>query len=743
MELNLNLRDFLMYLKRFKWLVLIIPILCAILTFFFVRKLPKKYKSEALIYTGITKQLDQSAINNGQNLDYFKLSQQFGNLLEMMKSKQIINKLSYKLILHDLTNPNSPFQKYPNIINNLSNIERQTAIREYEIRYASNLLMSTADNGEIRLYDILRATGYDEESLLKNLDINRNGESDFIKVTYASSNPILSAFIVNNLSNDFISYYSNLSSSGQKQSLSMLDSLLEQKKSEMAKKSAEIQSSSATSAAIVANSLNVQKRSDLLYQQLNEAQAQRSQTLRNISSIEGAINEINSKLNGSGGYLKQDAAKENNEILDIDNQLQIANKKYINNNFRVEDRMTIDSLQRIKSRLIASSSNRFSGNQTVLRQQLIEQKIKFESDLASAKNTITTIDQQISALSTKISGTTVASVPPPTTATLPSGAVDGGGVQRLLTNDADVAVKDYANAQAQYDQELMLINAGGKLSLVEPGLPGPPEPSKNVLFIAISGIVSLMICLMTLFITFMLNDTVTSPERLESYTHQKVIGSLNFISEQNKYLRDIWDDNGEIKNYSIYKDNLRSLRFELNKYLNENSTVLGITSLSKSAGKTFLAGSLGYAFAMMGKNVLIICEKDATLNDLLSHNAKKTADSTQKFESFLVKKQIQIEDRITILNRNPTNTSLLELRDNRSLISGFKILKDTFDIVIIDVGSADSIHLVKEWLMFCDKNICVFNSGDKIAENDKLFIQYLSSQKGFLGWVLNKVKVKT
>lgn len=729
MNVNLNLKEFLNYLNRFKWLVIFIPVICAVLTYFYVQRLPKKYKSESLIYTGLTKQFDQSAINNsGQSLDYFKLSQQFGNLLEMMKSKQIINGLSYKLILHDLKDSVHAFQKYPKIISNLSTFERQVAIDEYAKRYAANVLISTADNGSIKLYDILGATGYNEDNILKNLSIARNGESDFIKVTYISPNPDLSAFVVNTLSNDFILYYTNLSLTGQRQSLSMLDSLLVQKRNELSKKNAEMQSSAAAQAAAAAGSLNAQKRSDIALQQLAEAQTQRSQVVRNISSTEGALNEINKKLNGSGGYLKQDAIKDNSEIINIDNQLQIANQRYVNNNFRAEDRAIIDSLQRVKSRLITSSSRLNTNNATALKQQLIDQKIKLENDLASYRSALSTIDQQISVLSSKTSGEVTA-----------LNLVNGN--QQLQANDADLAAKDYAGAQTQYDQALMLIKTGVKLNLAEPGLPGPSEPSKNILFVASSGIASLMICLMTLFITFMLNNTVSSPERLESYTHLKVIGSLNFIPEQNKYLRDIWEDNGNIKNYSIYKDNLRSIRFELNKYLNETSTVLGVTSLSKGAGKTFLAGSLSYAFAMMGKNVLLICERNTTLNDLLSHNIKKT-DTAQKFESFLVKKQIQIEDRITILNKSPTNNSLLELRDNRSLISGFKILKDTFDIIIVDIDNTEGTHLVKEWLMFCDKSICVFNSGDKISESDKLFIQYLSSQKGFLGWVLNKVKIK-
>ncbi len=87
MNLNLNLKEFIKYAKRFKWLLILIPLICVIATYFMVKTLPRQYKSEALVSTGLTSQFQDAALNAEQNMDYFKLSQQFGNLLEMIKSK--------------------------------------------------------------------------------------------------------------------------------------------------------------------------------------------------------------------------------------------------------------------------------------------------------------------------------------------------------------------------------------------------------------------------------------------------------------------------------------------------------------------------------------------------------------------------------------------------------------------------------------------------------------------------------
>lgn len=731
MNLNLNLKDFLKYLSRFKWMLILIPLLCVVITYFFVKELPKSYKSEALISTGLTSRFEQTALAGGQNMDYFKLSQQFGNLLEMMKSKRTINLLSYKLLLHDLKDSANAFKPYSKVIQKLSEQERQRAIIEFEKKYLSNSLLSIADNNKLKLFDIMKSTGYDEKNLLSKLNIARNGESDFIKVGFISPNPNLSAYVVNNLSTDFITYYTNLTLTGQKESLAILDTVVKEKQADMINKNAALAGTSASAAASAAGAANANMQADLVNQQIAEAETQKVTILRNISSVQGAIEEIDKKLSGSGGYVSQDASKDNSEIINIDNQLEIANRRYINNNFRPQDKATVDSLQRIKNRLVASTSGRQSNNSTVIRQTLIGDKIKLENDLASARSALSTVERQLSALGPRRGIRADA-----------TGAANTGN-QNILARDADVASKEYTDAQTQYDQVSMASKTGARLSLAEPGLPGPAEPSKNKLFLGISGASSFLICVLTLLVAFMLNTTVNTPQQLEAATGQKVIGSLNNLTTVDKDLRSIWDDKGSVPDYSLYKDLLRSLRFELNEILVNDDKVLGVTSLLDGEGKSFLSGSLSYAFAMMGKNVLLICEKNATLMDLVTNQkGSHTNAKTQIFESFLVKKQIQVEDRITILNRNQdNNTSLLELKDANSLIAGFKVLKDTFDVIIIDIDSSQDIHRVKEWLMFCDKSIAVFEAGNKITDGDKTFIRYLAKQKGFSGWVLNKVKV--
>ncbi|MCH5685112.1 hypothetical protein LWM68_13165 [Niabella sp. W65] len=204
-----------------------------------------------------------------------------------------------------------------------------------------------------------------------------------------------------------------------------------------------------------------------------------------------------------------------------------------------------------------------------------------------------------------------------------------------------MAAKEYADAQAMLEQTNMLTKAGIRLNLAEPGLPQLPEPSKNILYVGLSGVSSFLVCLFTLFVVFMLNTTINDPKHLEAATGQKVIGSLNLIEEEDKDLRTIWEDEQNVLSYSVYKDLLRSLRFELLEELSGDNNVLGITSLLDGEGKSFIAGGLSYAFAMMGKNVLLISNDHQGLTSLVTNKKEKnnnTGDRNQVFESFLKKR---------------------------------------------------------------------------------------------------------
>ena len=83
MELN----KFLNLLKRNRYVILTAPIIVVIITYFLTRNLPNVYSSRAKLATGIVDQT-QKVLADGSDVQESKISQEFANLIEMIKSKK-------------------------------------------------------------------------------------------------------------------------------------------------------------------------------------------------------------------------------------------------------------------------------------------------------------------------------------------------------------------------------------------------------------------------------------------------------------------------------------------------------------------------------------------------------------------------------------------------------------------------------------------------------------------------------
>ena len=49
----MNIKEFLNLIAKYKWLIITIPIVTLFITFLFVKNLPKQYKSQAKLSTGL------------------------------------------------------------------------------------------------------------------------------------------------------------------------------------------------------------------------------------------------------------------------------------------------------------------------------------------------------------------------------------------------------------------------------------------------------------------------------------------------------------------------------------------------------------------------------------------------------------------------------------------------------------------------------------------------------------------
>lgn len=715
----MDIKRFLIIFKRYFWILILVPLVAAAVTYFLCKNLPSEYKSEAQIATGLVDQSKQ--VGSQGQADFFKISQQFSNIIEKLKMRKIMSILSYQLIIHDLENPKESFKKYSVKLDSLTPAERHEVTALFRKKLQDKQTLTILDNkGKYRLYDLVGSMGYDEGTINKKLAIFRPENSDFINLAYVSDNPYFSAFLVNTLATEFISNYSLDVYNNQSNSIQLLDSLLKKKELEMNGKNAALKDFKMKNGV-----LNVNEQGATLYNQITQYEEKKAQAIRDIQANLGALNAINTKLRGGGGesYLNGNLVQDNAAIISIKNQLKVANERYIDGGFKPADKHRVDSLQNIMNIQTSRNSDNNVVDPQVAKQGLIQQKLNLDISTGQIKNTIASIDNELASLKAKYS------------TMVPFDA----GIQNY-ERDADVATKDYMAALDKTNQGKTEQNTGLRLQLAQPGLPGAAQASKAIIYVALSGIATFMLCFVILLVLFVLDRSIYSIRQLEKAMGSPVVGSLNLIHAADKEPRTIWDDKGTNGDYTLYKDLLRSLRFEVDKeFTNNQCKILGITSLHAGEGKTFLSSSLIYAFAMTGKKVLLISSE---LETTAGKESSQKLIPSEFFDTFIVKKEIQTEDLITVFNNKSQNTSLLETQSAQTLKSGFDVLRQEFDFILIDINSLTEINKAKEWLYFTDRSLAIFEYGHVIKDEDNDYITYIKGQPGFMGWVLNKVKDK-
>jgi hypothetical protein len=85
------------------------------------------------------------------------------------------------------------------------------------------------------------------------------------------------------------------------------------------------------------------------------------------------------------------------------------------------------------------------------------------------------------------------------------------------------------------------------------------------------------------------------------------------------------------------------------------------------------------------------------------------------------------------------DTSLLELSNSENIELKLNQLKEDFDIIIIESEGLSSFNKSKEWILFSEKVLTVFESGRKINTQSRQNVDYLTGLKEkFIGWIFNR-----
>jgi Mrp family chromosome partitioning ATPase len=350
--------------------------------------------------------------------------------------------------------------------------------------------------------------------------------------------------------------------------------------------------------------------------------------------------------------------------------------------------------------------------------------MNMEVSLEMAKNSVSSLDGELKRLNGKLYA-----------------LVPNQAAIKKLQDDIDVYSREFVELSNKYNQASLESNFISKIRQVEMAAPGIQQPSKKILILLLAGAVSFVFCVMVLFVLFYLDNSIRDVQQLANQTQQPVIGHLNLIKGNAIQLKEIWNKSNDSNELQQLKNQLRSIRFEIDDDLND-SKIIAITSLDPGEGKSFFALNLAYAYTMINKKVLLI---DGNFSDPEISSIVKTS---LFLEDYLRSEKNGMlfpasNENFVVLGNKGGDTSILEVNSSRLIQSKLQALKDQFDVILIETPSLDTHNKAKEWMTFVDKVVPVFEAGQTIKGARKENIEYISTLHGkLIGWILNKVKTE-
>ena len=710
----MELQKFLLLLYKRKYILVIVPMIAVFITYFLVRKLPDTFKSRSRISTGLVDQ-SQQFLEKNSGQDENKASQQFSNLIEMNRLKRNFDQVSFHLMVHDLTS-NKPFRPQSKLLKEIGPDARAHALEVFKAHIASKQPLSLFDKDQFGINQLLISMGYDEATLQKKIFIYRVNNSDFIDFEYESENPFLSAFVINTLIDEFIDFYSNYIKGNQEKAVNFLDMLMKKKFDSLSAKTRLLRDYKIRNRV-----LNLNEQAKSLYTQIADFESRLQVAKKDVESFEGAIKGIDQKFSPQDRrYLESVVVDINQSVLATRERLRVVTNDLVKSNFDPRIKQKQDSLKALLEQQVLQSTDRLLVSPLANKQLLVQQRFNLEIALDQSRSSIIPLTDELRRLNEKFDM-----------------LVPHEALIQNYEGLVDVAGKEYLDIQNRFNQTSLESSMTVQLRQIEMAMPGPAQPSKKLILVALAGIISFIFCLAALFVIFYLDDSIQNATDLANKTNLAVLAYLPYINTSMLDLTNLWK-NGEGNKVTIaFKNLLRSLRFEIEREMGHKKQLV-ITSLADGEGKTLISLGLAYAYSMVNKRVLVI---DGNFDQ---PTITATTGTNCYLEDYLKNRitlsEIIKEGRVSVLGNRGGDTSIFEFCDESIVKPKLAFLRDVFDIIIIEAPAMDKLNKSREWIVLADKVVAIFAAGSTIKNGKKQSIEYLNDLgDSFAGWALNKL----
>ncbi|GAB4416521.1 MAG: hypothetical protein OHK0039_25950 [Bacteroidia bacterium] len=719
----MDLINFIRVLWRRKWLILAITSIAVVTTFLIARQAPKVYKASAQLSTGITEGSGPVfSATQATTLQKYEIEARFKNMEEMVRSPQVLELVSYRLMLNDLTRT-EPFRGLTDLRTRYTQEELRVARTRYQTRLDSMQTLVSSDELERKHIEMLRRMRYDYEALRSTLHVRRIPGTDFIGIEFSSENAYLSAFVVNTLCQEFVRYYAKVKAEQARNGIEFFTRMVEEKKAELDEKIKAWERTQGQEGGVS----NVVNTTNEVLGRIGVLERQRDLANDELFGAERRLIELRQSFAQSDQqpYLDGELTRGTGSLaVLLRRRLSRLNEKYIRNNFRSSARDSLDAVaDELTKELERAVAERYPSADEGRKEQ-IRLRIENELIIDLARERIQFINRELQQLGST-AGTFVAENSSPY------------GKEVEVARDAYLLVLNKLNEAKLSVLDVVAGNVS-QVAFVQP--PEKSEPSQTLLLTILSGLVSLGLCVVVLFTLEYLDTSVRFPSQFTARTGLAMVGVLNRLNTKNLDLVSLFSETQKNQSLESYKQLLRKIRHEV---MSTGPRTLLITSTRPGTGKTSLLVSLAYSLSLNDKKVLLID------TNFKNNSLTKITGATPALEKYLHKEipsksliSNSVFEGVDVIGCEGGSYSPAEVLQPEVFENLLISLAESYDIILMEAPELNNYSDAKELMPYAAKTLAIFSATTGINAADKVSIQYLKSlDNKLMGAILNKVEL--
>ncbi|MCB0517404.1 MAG: hypothetical protein H6577_23805 [Lewinellaceae bacterium] len=736
-------------LLRRKWLLLSVVLFSSIATWFFIGRLKPVFKAKAIISTGIIDYKGVSLQKDNPFIQKFQIESSFNGLTEKMKSRRSIKMLTERLLAHDVLADGimvKPFRVPDTDEGSLSQSEIDHLAQKLKTNNTDTAInekphLERADN------KLAEAYGYDYESILKKLEIQRIGETDYLSIEYKSESPELSFFVVNTFKEEFFKLHEEDLSHEENLALDFHTKQVAKRKEDLDAKILEINEYKRQNSLV-----DVSTQRETVISHLKDLELKKEEQNQQVEALQRQIPILNAKIleynkvnlgdYSSSVFFSSDFQKLSDEIKGLQVKLidQVASGN--KNTGALEARIELLKEEQSKyiSKSVPISSKTKEGMATQVRQWITE-SLEKQMELEFSKAAVRGFEAEIQKQQSR--------------------------ANKLLSDDSHLATleadkyrleQEYLRATKEYDDaKLYSEGTENPLAAVEdPEMPTEPESSHRALFSVFAGVASGTLTSIFLFLLAFVDSSIQSPSQFQRMTKLPLAGHVNHVKVKNMNLQHLFAHTQPEQELEIFKENIRKLRTTIE---NAGAKSILFTSPKEQEGKSFLIVLLAYAFSLNNKRILIIDTnfKNNTLSGFktksfieintdpagggyLGHVGTGHKQLPPVAENGPEDPYLKNIDIVGNKGGSQSPSEVLAGKDFKKVIEQYA---RKYDYIFLEAAAMNKYSDARELLPYTDKVLAVLSSQSPIGNADRDTLDFLRNLNGkMLGGILNNVDLK-